>query len=63
MSVNDVDRMFEKITQLEEKLDRIEQLLLTLLEDKYITEEEWARIAEADQMVKDKQYNKLIQVK
>jgi len=63
MSVNDVDRMFEKITQLEEKLDRIEQLLLTLLEDKYITEEERARIAEADQILKDKQYNKLIQVK
>lgn len=63
MTIKDADIMLEKITLLEEKINRIEQLLLILIEDEYVTEEERARIAEADQIVKNKQYDKLIQVK
>ena len=55
--------MLEKIASLEEKIDRIEKLLLMLIEDEYVTEEELVRIAEADQIVKNKQFDKLIQVK
>lgn len=63
MTIKDADIMLEKITLLEEKINRIEQLLLILIEDEYVTEEELGRIAEADQIVKNKQFDKLIQVK
>ena len=63
MTIKDADIMLEKITLLEEKINRIEQLLLILIEDEYVTDEERARIAEADQIVKNKQFDKLIQVK
>ncbi|MHA2246382.1 MAG: hypothetical protein ACXADY_15685 [Candidatus Hodarchaeales archaeon] len=63
MTVKDADVMLEKIASLEEKIDRIEKLLLMLIEDEYVTEEELVRIAETDQIVKNKQFDKLIQVK
>ena len=63
MTIKDADVMLEKIASLEEKIDRIEKLLLMLIEDEYVTEEELVRIAEADQIVKNKQFDKLIQVK
>ena len=62
MTIKDADIMLEKITLLEEKINRIEQLLLILIEDEYVTEEERGRIAEADKIVKNKQFDKLIQV-
>ena len=62
MTIKENSKMLEKITLLEEKIDRIEQLLLKLIEDEYITEEERVRIAKADQIVKNRQYNKLIKV-
>ncbi len=55
--------MLEKIKLLEERLDRIKQLLLKLIEDESFTEEERARIAESDRIMKNKQIYKLIQVK
>ena len=48
MTIKDVDIMLEKITLIEEWLDRIEQVFLKLIEDEYVTEEERTRIAEAD---------------
>lgn len=63
MTVKDADVMLEKIASLEEKINRIEKLLLMLIEDEYVTEEERVRIAEANKLVKNKQFDKLIQVK
>lgn len=63
MTVKHADLLLEKIASLEEKIDRIEKLLLKLIEDEYVTEEERVRIAEADKLVKNKQVDWLIQVK
>ena len=63
MTIKDTNIMLEKIALLEEKINRVEQLLLLLIEDEYTTEEERTRIAEADQLVKNKRFDKLVQVK
>lgn len=64
MTVKDENTaILEKIGQLELKLSRIEELLLILVDDEFLSKEERARIAEADKIVKNKQFDKLIQVK
>lgn len=64
MTTQNENLVLEKINQLEEKINRIEQLLLFLLEEEYqLSEDELQRILEADKIIKEKAFDKLIPVK
>lgn len=64
MTIQDENLVLKRINQLEEKINRIEQLLLFLMEEEYqLSEEELQRITEADKIIKEKAYDKLIPVK
>jgi len=62
MTVEKVDNLAAKISFLEKKIDRIEELLLLLIEEEYLTEDEKERIQQADEIVKGKKFNQLIKV-
>ena len=64
MTIRNENLVLKRINQLEEKINRIEQLLLFLMEEDYqLSEEELQRITEADKIIKEKAYDKLIPVK
>ena len=63
MTTKNEDIILDRINQLEGKIDRIAQLLLLLLDDDYLTKEEIQRIAQADKIIEEKAYDKLILVK
>ena len=64
MTIQNENLVLKRINQLEEKINRIEQLLLFLMEEDYqLSEEELQRITEADKIIKEKAYDKLIPVK
>ncbi|MCE7747850.1 MAG: hypothetical protein GPJ51_05595 [Candidatus Heimdallarchaeota archaeon] len=62
MTTDNVEKLTAKISFLEKKINRIEQLLLLLVEEEYLSEEEKDRIVQADQIVKDKEFDKLVKV-
>ncbi|MBD3191662.1 MAG: hypothetical protein GF308_13525 [Candidatus Heimdallarchaeota archaeon] len=64
MTIPNENLVLEKINQLEEKINRIEQLLLFLLEEEYqLSEDELQRIIKADKIIREKAFDKLIPVK
>ena len=63
MTTKNEDIILDRINQLEGKIDRIAQLLMLLLDDDYLTKEEIQRIAQADKIIEEKAYDKLILVK
>ena len=64
MTIQNENLVLERITQLEEKLNRIEQLILFLMEEEYLlSEEELQRIIKSDKIIEEKAYDKLIPVK
>jgi len=64
MTTQNENLVLERINQLEEKINRIEQLLLFLMEEEYLlSEEELQRIVEADKIIKEKAFDKLVPVK
>lgn len=64
MTIQNENLVLEKINQLEEKINRIEQMLIFLMEEEHLlSEEEIQRIVEADKIVKEKAFDKLIPVK
>ncbi|MFW9925015.1 MAG: hypothetical protein ACFFDW_17205 [Candidatus Thorarchaeota archaeon] len=63
MTTKNEDIILDRINQLEGKIDRIEQLLMLLLDEDYLTKEELQRIAQADKIIEDKAFDKLILVK
>lgn len=62
MTTDNVENLTAKISFIEKKLNRIEQLLLLLVEDEYLSESEKERITQADQIIKDKEFDKLVKV-
>ncbi len=62
MTTDNVENLTAKISFLEKKIDRIEQLLLLLVEEEYLSDEEKERISLADQIIKDKEFDKLVKV-
>ncbi len=62
MTIDKVELLTDKISFLEKKIDRIEELLLLLVEEEYLSDEEKQRIAEADKIVKNNQLEKLVKV-
>ncbi len=62
MTVDKVEILTDKITFLEKKIDRIEELLLLLVEEEYLSDEEKERIVQADKIVKHKNFENLIKV-
>lgn len=63
MTTKTEEIILDRINQLEDKIDRIAQLLMLLLEEDYLTKEELQRIAQADKIIEDKTFDKLILVK
>jgi len=55
--------ILERINQLEGKINRIEQLIMLMLDEDNLTEEELLRVAQADKLVKEKAFDKLVLVK
>ncbi|OLS32207.1 MAG: hypothetical protein HeimAB125_11160 [Candidatus Heimdallarchaeota archaeon AB_125] len=62
MTIDKVEILSDKISFLEKKIDRIEELLLLLVEEEYLTEEEKLRIAQADELIKNRKFDKLVKV-
>lgn len=62
MTTDNVENLTAKISFIEKKLNRIEQLLLLLVEEEYLSEAEKERITQADQIIKDKEFDKLVKV-
>ncbi|MGC9781318.1 MAG: hypothetical protein HZR80_18900 [Candidatus Heimdallarchaeota archaeon] len=63
MTTKNENIVLDRISQLEEKINRIEQLLLLIMEEDYLIEEEQERIAQADKIIKEKAFDKLVLVK
>lgn len=64
MTIQNENLVLERINQLEAKINRIEQLLLFLMEEEHqLSEDELQRILEADKIVEEKAFDKLIPVK
>jgi len=63
MRAKNEDIILERIIQLEGKIDRIEQLIMLMLDEDNLTEEELLRVAQADKLVKEKAFDKLVLVK
>lgn len=63
MTTKNEDIILERINQLEGKIDRIEQLIMLILDEDNLTEEELLRVAQADKLVKEKAFDKLVLVK
>lgn len=63
MTAKNENIILERISQLEGKIDRIEQILMLILDEDYLTEEELQRIAHADKIIKEKAFDKFILVK
>lgn len=62
MTIDKVEILSDKISFLEKKIDRIEELLLFLVEEEYLTEEEKLRIVQADELIKNRKFDKLVKV-
>ncbi len=62
MTVDKVEILTDKISFLEKKIDRIEELLLLLVEEEYLSDEEKERIVQADRIIKQKDFERLIKV-
>ena len=62
MTTDNVENLTAKISFIEKKLNRIEQLLLLLVEEEYLSEVEKERITQADQIIKEKEFDKLVKV-
>jgi hypothetical protein len=62
MTVDKVEILIDKISFLKKKIDRIEELLLLLVEEEYLSEEEKERIGQADKIIKQKDFERLIKV-
>ena len=62
MTVDKVEILTDKISFLEKKIDRIEELLLLLVDEEYLSEEEKERIVQADKIIKQKEFERLIKV-
>ncbi|MCG3256897.1 MAG: hypothetical protein KAU62_12455 [Candidatus Heimdallarchaeota archaeon] len=62
MTVDKVEILTDKISFLEKKIDRIEELLLLLVEEEYLSDEEKERIVQSDRIIKQKDFEKLIKV-
>ncbi|MHA1346563.1 MAG: hypothetical protein ACTSVO_03575 [Candidatus Heimdallarchaeaceae archaeon] len=62
MTVDKVEILTDKIAFLEKKIDRIEELLLLLVEEEHLSGEEKERIVQADRIIKQKTFEKLIKV-
>ena len=63
MTTKNEDIILERINQLEGKIDRIEQLLLLIMEEDYLIDEELQRITQADKIIEEKAFDKLVLVK
>ena len=63
MTTKNEDIILKRINQLEGKIDRIEQLIMLILDEDNLTEEELQRVAQADKLVKEKAFDKLVLVK
>jgi hypothetical protein len=50
-----IELIVNKISSLEKKINRIEELLLLLVEEDYLSEDEKKRIAQADETIKTKE--------
>ena len=55
-------QVLNRIDSLEKKLNRIEALLLSLIDDEELDDDEIERIKETDKIVKNKQFDTLISV-
>lgn len=62
MTVDKVEILTDKISFLEKKIDRIEELLLLLVEEEYLSDDEKERIVQADRIIKQKDFERLIKV-
>ena len=62
MTTKNENIILERINQLEGKIDRIEQLLLLIMNEDRLTEEELERLSLADKLVKENDFDKLILV-
>ncbi|MBY9000339.1 MAG: hypothetical protein KGD64_05460 [Candidatus Heimdallarchaeota archaeon] len=62
MTLDNVEILTDKINFLEKKIDRIEELLLLLVEEEYLSDEEKERIVQADRIIKHKDFERLIKV-
>ena len=62
MTVDKVEILTDKISFLEKKIDRIEELLLLLVDEEYLSDEEKERISQADKIIKQKDFERLIKV-
>ncbi len=63
MTTKNEDIILKRINQLEGKIDRIEQLIMLILDEDNLTEEELLRVTQADKLVKEKAFDKLVLVK
>ncbi len=63
MTAKNENIVLERINQLEGKIDRIEQLLLLIMEEDYLIDEELQRITQADKIIEEKAFDKLVLVK
>jgi len=62
MTTKNENIILDRINKLEGKIDRIEQLLLLIMDEAYLTEEELERISLADEIVKENDFDKLVLV-
>ncbi|TET81456.1 MAG: hypothetical protein E3J43_00735 [Candidatus Heimdallarchaeota archaeon] len=63
MTNDKVELLTDKISFLEKKINRIEELLLLIVEEKYLSEDEKKRIAEADDFIRNNEIEKLEKIK
>ena len=62
MIIKNENIILDRISQLEGKIERIEQLLLLVLGEDYLSEEELQRISQVDKIIKEKDFDKLVLV-
>jgi len=62
MTAKNESIILDRINKLEGKIDRIEQLLLLIMDEAYLTEDELDRISQADEIVKENDFDKLVLV-
>ena len=62
MTIDNVETLTAKITHLEKKINRIEELLLILVEEEFLSEDEKSRIVLADDIIRKKDFGKLVKV-
>ncbi|TFG10024.1 hypothetical protein EU534_01510 [Candidatus Heimdallarchaeota archaeon] len=63
MTVDKVDNLAEKISFLEKKINRIEQMLQFLIDEEELTEEDKMLIKQVDEVVENDRLDELIRVK